>query len=389
VKALRAVLRREWVDLNVSSLAQAQLLWLPMAVIALLWAVFASGTATELPLAVVDLDRSSASRQLRRALDASPGLAVHLRTTTLAEALSAVRRGDVDGIVLIPADFRRQLKRGATGEVTAWFNAQFLLTGNAISRELQTVVLTFSAQVLALNRLARGDGHAGVAITLQPIAARRDSLQNPYLNYVPFLVAGLAAAVVQMFAMLGAVRVVGREFRDGTAGAWLAAGGGRIGTAVAGKLVAPTVAEFFIGAAFLGGLHGWLGWPMPGSWVVLLGALGLMVLAAEGLGLLVIGITANYRFASSVAAFVTAPALAFSGLTFPLSSMPAAAEAWGRALPLTGFVQVQLAQAGRGAPASVSGPDLALLAGTALVSLGAALPLLRWRARSPNCWGRR
>jgi len=389
VKALRAVLRREWAELQASPLAQAQLLWLPMAVIALLWAIFASGTATELPLALVDLDHSSASRQLGRALDASPGLAVRLRTTTLAEAQAAVRRGEVEGVVRIPAGFRRQLKRGAPAEVTAWFNAQFLLTGNALSRELQTVVLTYSAQVSALTRLARGDGAAAVAITLRPIAARRDTLGNPYLNYVAFLVPGLAAAVVQMFAMLGAVRVVGRELRDGTAGAWLAAGGGRIGTAVAGKLVAPTVAGIIFGAAFLGGLHGWLGWPMPGSWLVLFVALGLMVLAAEGLGLLVVGLTANYRFASSVAAFVTAPALAFAGLTFPLASMPAVAEAWGRALPLTAFVQVQLAQAGRGAPASASALDLALLAGTAVLSFGIALPLLRWRARNPDFWGRR
>lgn len=374
MSALRLVLRREWVELRASPLAQAQLLWLPLIVIGLLWAVFASGTATELPLAVVDLDQSSASRQLVRSLDASPGLAVSLRSTTLAYAESAVRRGDVEGIVMIPADFQRQLKRGARGEVSAWFNAQFLLTGNAMSRELQAVVLTYSDDVASL--------------TLQPFTARRDALGNPFLNYIPFLLPGLAAAVVQMFAMLGAVRVVGRELRDGTAGVWLAAGGGWIGTAVFGKLLAPTVAGFVIGAAFLAGLHGWLGWPMQGSWAVLLGALGLMILAAEGLGLLVVGLSANYRFASSVAAFVTAPALAFAGLTFPLGSMPAAAEAWGRALPLTTFVQVQLAQAGRGAPASVSVPHLALLAAIAIVCLAAALPLLRWRAENPNCWGR-
>lgn len=389
MKALRAVLRREWADLVGSPLAQAQLLWLPVAVIVLLWAIFAKGTATELPLAVVDLDHSSASRQLVRSLDASPGLAVSLRSTTLADARSAVRRGEVEGIVLIPADFRRALKRGEATEVTAWYNAQFLLTGNAISREVQAVVLTYSAQASALSRLARGESRAVVAIKLQPIEARRDSLHNPYLNYVPFLVAGLAATVVQMFAMLGAVRVVGRELRDGTAGAWLEASGGRIGIAVAGKLVLPTVSGVVIGAAFLGGLHGWLGWPMPGGWAVLLGALILMVLAYEGLGLLVIGLTANYRLASSVAAFMTAPALAFSGLTFPLSSMPAAAETWGRLLPLTTFVEVQLAQAGRGAPAGESVFDLALLASVALISVAVALPLLRWRARNPQCWGRR
>ena len=117
MNALLAVLRREGADLAGSPLAQTQLLWLPVAVIALLWAVFASGTATELPLAVVDLDRSSASRQLVRSLDASPGLAVSLRPTTLADARSAVRRGEVEGVVLIPAEFRRALKRLLSGRL--------------------------------------------------------------------------------------------------------------------------------------------------------------------------------------------------------------------------------------------------------------------------------
>lgn len=386
---LAAVMRREWAELKGSPLVQAQLLWLPVLVIALLGAVFMRGTATGLPIALVDLDHSSASRELSRTLDAAPGLVVRMRTTRLAEANAAVRRGTVEGIVLIPADFRRQLKRGETGEVTAWFNAQFLLTGNALSRELQTAVLSFSAGVSALNRLGLGESPAKVAITLQPIAARRDSLGNPYLNYIPFLVPGLAAAVVHLFAMLGAVRVVGRELRVGTAGTWLKLADGNIGIAVAGKLLAPTLAGVVTGTAFLAGLHGWLGWPMPGNWLVLLGAMGLMVLAAEGMGLLIVGITANYRFSSSIAAFMAAPALAFAGLTFPLESMPAVAEAWGRALPLTSFVRVQLAQAGRGAPAATAIPDLALLAAMALASFALALPLLRWRARDPACHGRR
>ena len=110
--------------------------------------------------------------------------------------------------------------------------------------------------------------------------------------------------------------------------------------------------------------------------------------AQASIALLVVGLTANYRLASSVAAFVTAPALAFAGLTFPLGSMPAAAEAWGQALPLTAFVRVQLEQASRGAPLSESLPELVLLAGVALISLAIALPLLHWRAGDPKCWRR-
>jgi ABC-2 type transport system permease protein len=227
-----------------------------------------------------------------------------------------------------------------------------------------------------------------VGINLQPVAVRRDTLHNPALNYVPFLVAGLAAAIVQMLAMLAAVRTVGRELRDGTAGAWLTLAGGRIMPAVAAKLVLPVAAGCGAGTAFLAGLHGWYAWPMPGSWLLLLGALALMVLASTGIGLLVVGVTANYRLASSVTAFITAPALAFAGLTFPLGSMPGPAEVWGQLLPLTAFLRLQIEQAGRGAPAADSTMELCILGGMTLATFAAALPLLAWRARDPRCWGR-
>ncbi|MDP2136260.1 MAG: ABC transporter permease [Candidatus Didemnitutus sp.] len=389
LNSFRAGLRREWADLRTSRLARVQLLWLPLGCVALLWAVFARGVATGLPVTVVDLDRSSASRQLVRALDATPGLAVRARPETLADGQAAVRRGTAEAVVLVPRDFMRRLKRGEAAEVTAWFNAQFLLTGNVVARELQSAVLTFSAQAEARARLARGEPRVAVGISLQPVAARRDTLHNPSLNYLPFLVAGLSATVVQMLAMLAAVRAVGRELRDGTAGEWLAASGGRIGPAVAAKCVLPVAAGSAAGAAFLAGLHGWYGWPMPGSWLMLLGALLLMVLAYTGLGLLVTALTANYRLASSVAAFVTAPALAFAGLTFPLGSMPGPAEIWGQLLPLTTFLRLQIEQAGRGAAAAGSAMELLILGAVTVVTFAAALPLLAWRARDPRCWGRR
>lgn len=388
VTAFRAVLRREWADVCVSPLAQAQLLWLPLASIVLVWAVFMRGTATDLPVVLVDQDHTALSRQLGRTLDAMPGLAVRGHADSLEAGRSAIRRGDAEGLVLVPADFSRRLKRGEPGEITAWFNAQYLLTGNLVSRELQTAVLTFSAQVEARGRLARGTPKVAVAIHTTPVAARRDTLNNPYLNYVPFLVAGLAAGIVQMFAMLGAVRVTGREYRDGTALVWLATAGQRIIPAVAAKLVLPTLACVVMETAFLAGLHGWLGWPMRGNWTVLLLAVVLLVLAYEGLGLLVMGLTANYRLASSVTAFFTAPALAFAGLTFPLGSMPPLAEAWGQSLPLSWFLRLQIEQAVRGAPAIASGPELALLAGATVLTLSLALPLLSWRARQPQSMGK-
>jgi len=100
-------------------------------------------------------------------------------------------------------------------------------------------------------------------------------------------------------------------------------------------------------------------------------------------------VTSNFRLASSVAAFLTAPALAFGGITFPLEAMPWPAWSWGRLLPLTSYLQLQVEQTARGAPVAASLPQLAALLAFAVAGGGVALALVRWRATQPASWGHR
>jgi len=126
-----------------------------------------------------------------------------------------VRRGDVYGVVLVPRDFARDLKRGRSVELPAWYNAQFLPVANVVSRDLQSAAAGFGAALETRARLARGETRAVATVRLNPIAAQRTTLFNPQLNYGPFLVTGIAAALLHMAAMLAAVRAIGRELRSG------------------------------------------------------------------------------------------------------------------------------------------------------------------------------
>ena len=355
----------------------------------LLWGVFSQGVATDLPVAVVDQDASAASRQFVRWLDATAGLRVALRPANVEDAWTALRRGDVHGVVLVPRDFARDLKRGRRGEIQAWYNEQFLPVANAVQREMQTAAAGFDAALETKGRLARGEPRAAVALRLNPIGAQRTTLFNPQLSYGPFLVAGLAATILHMAAMLAAVRAVGRELRDGTAPAWLASAGGRLVPALAGKLAVPFAVHATLGLGTLIVWHSVLGWPLRGSGALLTGGLLALLAAYYALGLLVVGVSANYRLASSVAAFLTAPALAFGGITFPLESMPWPARWWGRLLPLTSYLQLQAEQTARGATVAASLPQFLVLAGVAAVGGFAGAWLIRHRARQPECWGRR
>src|SRR6202040_1219921 len=62
----------------------------------------------KLPIAVVDNDQSDLSRQIVETLDASGALSVAVRTRTLAEARTAINRGQAFAAVEIPADTQRR-----------------------------------------------------------------------------------------------------------------------------------------------------------------------------------------------------------------------------------------------------------------------------------------
>lgn len=376
-----ACLRREAARLR-APWEGASLVGIPLGSLLLVAWIFASGVAHDLPLAIVDEDASSASRRLVRWIDATPGLAVERRPASVEEAWSELRAGRVHGIVHVPRAFSRDLRHGRQGEVTAWLNTQFLTVSNAMARDLQAAVLGFGTSVSTAGRLARGETRSVALVRVEPVDQQRTTLFNPTLDYRPFLVPGLAAAILHMAAILAAVRGPGRELREGTAGAWLASAGNSLKAALMAKALPPTLVLGALGGASLAVWHGPLGWPLAGSgWVLHAGFAGLLA-AYAGLGLLVLGLTGGLRMASSVAAFLTAPAFAFGGITFPLDAMPDAALAWSRLLPLTSFLQLQVEQTVRGAPWEASMPELAWLWGAAAAFGGAGALLLRRRIRA-------
>src|SRR5690625_6965479 len=98
------VVRREW-----RRLLNTPRLWVlavaaPLLLIILLLAIFAQPAARNLPLAVVNMDDSSLSRQIERALDAAPALDVVSAAKGMDAAAASLRRGEVYALVVIPRD---------------------------------------------------------------------------------------------------------------------------------------------------------------------------------------------------------------------------------------------------------------------------------------------
>ncbi len=382
------VVRRELRRMAAAPFYALGMIVLPSLGGAVLALLFGDGVVRDLPLAVIDADHSQRSGHFVRMLDATPGLRVAHEVSSMGEARRLVLRGDAYGIVDVHAGFDRDIVRGDTSRVTVFYNAQYLLPASLIRRDAAAAAAALSASAEGSRRMGGGQ-HPAVAVrSVEPLVVDVQTVGNPALSYVPYLVTGLLPTMLQIFVMVMAVHAFGSELKDGTAGEWLDAAGGRIGPALAGK-VAPYAAHFFVmGLLMLAALFGWLGVPVRGSLPLIAGATGLFVLAYLAMGFAAVALTANLRLATSLAAFYSVPAFAFAGLTFPTWGMPAAGQAWSSLLPLTHYLRLLIDQALRGAPIGVAGAALAALAAFAVVPWLALGPRMASLARNPRVWGR-
>jgi ABC-2 type transport system permease protein len=108
-----------------------------------------------------------------------------------------------------------------------------------------------------------------------------------------------------------------------------------------------------------------------------------MILAYIVLGILFAAFAPQFTIGLSFAVFFTAPAFAYSGLTFPQQSMPLLAELWAYLLPIRSLVLLQIEQAEIGTSVLSSMPELLILSAFILLPLPFAVRRLKLRCDAP------
>jgi ABC-2 type transport system permease protein len=381
------VARRELARIAADRYYPVLLLVLPLVAFTMIWAIFSAGVPRDLPIAVVDGDHTALSRQLIRMVDATPSMSV-VEAADMNAARALILQNQAYGVLFIPADAERDVRRGESPKIVAYYNAQYLLPASLVRRDLRTTIGTLSAGLELRTREAEGEPAREARNRVEPIRVDQHTLFNPQLNYSYYLVTALLPTTLQIFIVVGGVHAFGVELKKGTAGEWMDAAGGSAWRAVLGKMLPYAIHFAMLGLFMLVVLFRYMGVPMRGHLQVIALATALFVLAYLAVALLFVAWSANLRFATSIAALYSAPAFAFVGVTFPTMGMPVLGRVWGAILPLTHYLQVVVDQAMRGASPAVSLPSIGIL-----LLFAAGMPAISvWRmgniARDPRFWGR-
>lgn len=320
------------------------------------------GLPVKLPVAIVDEDYTSLSRQLSRSLDAMAQTEVVMRTASFAEARKAMQQGEIYGIFHIPADFRQEVSTGKEPMISFYTNDTYLLPGSLVYKDMRLQAALANGAVQQTLLLAGGEGGPQLQAKLMPVTVDTNPLNNPWVSYAIYLASILMPAFVFMFAMFTATYSISQETRDKTAVEWLRLGKNSIVLSLSGKLLPQTLIFMVTGVLYLSILYGYLHFPLNSGFFPMFLAMTLLVLAAQGLAVFVTGIVRRSRIALSFCGLWGVLSFSISGFTYPVPSMPQLMQIASEWFPMRHYYLLYVDQALNGIPMVYSWkPYLALV----------------------------
>ena len=369
VRRIADIARRE-----IRIITRDRIYLLSMVIAPVLCAVFFlslmdSGLPKKLPVAVVDRDDTPVSRNITRQMDAFQQSEVVLRTTDFGQARRAMQRGEIYAILVLPEGLFRDVSRGDQPKITYYTNNTFLIAGSLLYRDLRMMSVLASGAAQLQVGTAKGQSEAQILASVQPIVIDTHPLGNPWLNYSVYLSNVLLPGVLGLIIFITTVYSIGTEIKYGGSRKLLAASGGSVSVALAGKLLPHTAIFYAMGSAILIVMYGIIGFPhLSGIWPMLLLML-LFVLAAQALGIVMIGLLPDFRLGISFASLWGVISFSISGFTFPVDAMHPVLQSLANLFPLRHYFLVYVDQALNGLPLSYSAGQLAWLAGFCLLPL--------------------
>jgi len=278
----------------------------------------------KIPIAVVDNDLSDLSRRIVQTLDASGTVQVVGRAETLAEARTALDRGEAFAVVGIPPETERDVLKGTTVHIPIYADATYLFIFRTMGSGIAVALNTLSSELAAGG--ARTDGSlvkAALAAT-SPADILLQPVFNPVGGYASYIVPAAFVLILQQMLLIGASMLTVVALAQGLGGAF---------TSVLGRGVAhltvflPALALYFIV------LPRFYGFSALGNPLQLFALASVFVLATSFMGQAVGSWFKHPETPTLIFLGTSLPQLFLTGFSWPREAIPGPVWAAGTIFP--------------------------------------------------------
>ena len=344
---------KELIQISRDRLLIAVLIIAPVLQLSLLaWST--GRNVADLPLAVLDMDHSAASRAIALALDNRKELALRYYAADMAQLTQWLNEGDADVGVIIPPNFERDL-----GSITGGPEIQVI--AGAANHVASGSGLSAASQAITAWLAGRGAAARPTIVDL-----RADVRFNPTLDTRQYTIPAMIGMVLFELSLLLASLGLTREREIGTLEQLIIMPFRRI-EIIIGKAIPPLVvalADFPL--MLLIGI-GVFGVPMRGSLGLLVALSGLFIIAEISWGL-VLSTLARTQQQAVLFVFVEAITdITFSGFLVPVQNLPWFINIFSNVVPLRHYLVIIRSIMLKGATLDVLWPQALALVALAIV----------------------
>lgn len=325
-----------------------------------------------LPFAVYDQDQSAQSRQLVESLQGSRYFTERQAITSSKELQDRLQSGELSVGVEIPPDFGRDLERGTTPEVSVWLDAAMPFRAETARGYVTGLVSNYLADAQA-RRSGKTTSSGPVQID------SRYRYNQAFVSANAIVPSVIVLVLILIPAIMTALGIV-KEKETGSIANFQATPVTRIEFLLGKQL--PYVAIAFVSFLILLLITRFVfNVPVKGSMLTLVSASLLYVLAATGFGLVVSSFVRSQVaaiFATAIIAMI--PAVNFSGLLVPVSSLSGGGRLMGLLFPAAWYQPITVGVITKGLGFADLWSNIAMLLLFGIGFIVMALSVLRKRS---------
>ena len=362
VKRVLHLVRKEFLELRQDPRLFAIVVVAPILQLTML-GYAATTDVQDVPMVVVDQDRSSASRELVARFEASQNFAVVEAVASLGEIDRYLDSGDAWMALAIPAGYGERIRTNRPTAIQVVADGTDANSTNVALGYARALVGAYGRELAAAN--------ARVAPT-PLVDAHVRVWFNPGLESRDFMIPGILALVLLVVTTNLSSMAIVREKELGTLEQLNVTPLARW-ELIAGKLVPYAVLGMVDVLLVVAVAVGWFEVPLRGSFGLLVGLCLVYLLSTLGLGLFVSTISKTQQQAMMTTSFFfLLPMVFLSGFIFPIENMPDVVQPLTYLIPLRYFLVILRGIFLKGVGLDVLWPEALALLGWGVVILALA-----------------
>lgn len=338
MKQLRYLLKREFRLFFTNKTMLSVFFAAPILYALLMGFTYKSGKVTNIPVIVVNHDKTPLSNQVVDMLNDNQAIKVLNYVEEPAVLKDEVIKREAGAVVVIPERFEANMLQKKYPEINVYINTSNVLTANFASKAIQLTLGTFSAgaEIKALQK--RGMNADQAKANIEPFKANYITLFNTTSNYLIFMWPALMAVVLQQVILLAMAVTFSEEFkRDSFIKDF--AGKHKYAVLVMAIKCLPVwiFSNLNILIFYLCSIYFKI--PAPENVMNFFLITAIFVVAAANLGVFVSIIIPDALKATQILMVIASPAFIISGFTWPTYAMPEFISNFTKIIPLTPYLE--------------------------------------------------